>query len=132
MAVSTPYDASEADHPPRWGLGDAAVGFVLGFVVSSIAFTALAHGLGYTTREVADNRLPLWVLALSYPLLWLGFVAVPIWASRSKGRGIVADFGARIRWIDVPLGIAAGLVAQFVVVPLVSLPVLLLSGKDAA
>ena len=36
----------------------------------------------------------------------------------------------RLKAVDVPLGVVCGLAAQWVLVPLVSLPVLWLSGKD--
>ena len=132
MAVSAPNDTSASDRLPRWGLGDAAVGWALAYVVASVAFVLIAGGLGYTNAQINADALPLWVIALSYPPLWLGFVGVPLWAARAKGSGIVADFRARFEWVDIPIGLVAGAVAQYVLVPLVSLPVLLLTGKTRA
>ena len=62
----------------------------------------------------------------------LSAAGVPIWASRVKGTSLAADFRFRFRWVDLPLGLAAGAVTQLIVVPLVSWPVLLLSHKSSA
>jgi membrane protease YdiL (CAAX protease family) len=70
------------------------------------------------------------MIALQYPPLWLGFVGVPVWAAATKGGGWVRDFRVRLRAIDVPLGLVVGTLAQLVVVPLVSWPVLKLTGTD--
>ncbi|MHB8670877.1 MAG: CPBP family intramembrane glutamic endopeptidase [Acidimicrobiales bacterium] len=48
--------------------------------------------------------------------LWVGFVGVPLLASRSKGAGrLSVDFGLRARPLDLPLGVGAGLLGQAVV-----------------
>jgi membrane protease YdiL (CAAX protease family) len=131
MAGPTPHDLSEADgRQPAWGLGEVAAGLVLSFIVAGWVFSAIAHGMGYSNEQLAKQDVPLSVAALGTAMLWIGFVGAPVWAARTKGRGVVADFGVRIRWIDVPVGIVAGVVTQFVIAPLVSLPVLWLSHKD--
>jgi membrane protease YdiL (CAAX protease family) len=40
--------------------------------------------------------------------------AVAIFAVRRKGNGVVRDLCARMRWLDIPVGLAIGLVAQVV------------------
>jgi membrane protease YdiL (CAAX protease family) len=77
------------------------------------------------------DAAPLWLLALTYPPLWIGFVGAPVLAAARKGNGWVADFRGQIRAIDVPIGLAAGIAAQLILVPLVSWPVLHFSGKTA-
>lgn len=50
--------------------------------------------------------------------LWVGFVGAPWWASRVEGTGDVrADFTARVRWVDVPVGVLTGVGLQLVVLP---------------
>jgi membrane protease YdiL (CAAX protease family) len=71
------------------------------------------------------------MIALQYPPLWLGFVGVPVWAAATKGGGWVRDFRVRVKLLDVPLGLVSGVVAQLVLVPLVSWPVLQLTGTDS-
>ena len=115
---------------PRWGIGDAVVGWVIAQVAAIFLGTLILAAFGYTSDESRDD-LPITMIALSYPPLWLGFVGVPVWASVTKGYGIVRDFGARIKAIDVPIGVGAGALSQVLLVPLVSLPLLWLTGKTS-
>jgi hypothetical protein len=62
---------------------------------------------------------------------WIAFVAVVIFVGNRKGNGWVRDFHVALRGVDVPLGIIAGVVTQFVLVPAISYPILKLSGQDA-
>lgn len=135
MAVSSPAPADAqppADVVPRWGLGDFALAWGLGNLGNATLGTAIVVACGYTVNDLSNNTLPLWVLALSYPTLWLGFVLVPIWAARTKGNGLVRDFGLRIERVDLPVGAVVGVLAQLVMVPLVSWPVLKLTDTDAS
>jgi len=131
MAAPAPVDpGARALRQPRWGLGDAVGGWVLAYSATAIATALLLAAFGYSSDDAAHNRLPLSMIALSYPPLWLGFVGVPIWAAATKGNGWVHDFRARIRGIDVAVGVAAGLAAQLVLVPVVSYPWLRLLHQD--
>lgn len=62
---------------------------------------------------------PMWLTALMQIPLWLGLGAAPIWFAVKKGKGVVADLGLRMRAIDVPVGLAIGVVSQLVMVPVV-------------
>jgi membrane protease YdiL (CAAX protease family) len=114
----------------RWGLGDAAAGWLIAYSSAALFGIALYGVLGYTTEEVAAGDLPITVIALGYPPLWLGFVGVPIWAAATKGAGWVHDFRARWRWDGVGVAAVVGVAAQLILVPLVSLPMLWLTGTD--
>lgn len=128
--VAAASEDVRARNPPRWGLGDAVGGWALAYGAAAVFGTILLAVFGYTGDAARFERLPLTMIALQYPPLWLGFVAVPVWAAATKGRGAVRDFHLYIRPVDVPLGVIFGLIAQFVLVPLVSLPVLKVAGKD--
>jgi membrane protease YdiL (CAAX protease family) len=110
-----------------------------------LASAALLTGLGYlepigqaaldivgeVTGQVYDARpTPLWLVAVLQAFLWLGLLGAPVLAARTKGNGVVEDFGLRFRLIDVPVGLAIGVASQLVLVPLVSLPWIMLLGKD--
>jgi membrane protease YdiL (CAAX protease family) len=82
-------------------------------------------GAHYEARPV-----PLWLIAVLQAFLWLGLLGAPILAARRKGRGVVEDFGLRARPLDVPVGVVIGVVSQLVLVPGVSVPWILLLGKD--
>lgn len=132
MAAPAPVDpGARASGQPRWGMGDAVGGWLLAYSATAIMTALLLAAFGYSSDDAAHNRLPLSMIALSYPPLWLGFVGVPIWAAATKGHGWVHDFRVRIRRIDVAVGVAAGLLTQLLLVPLVSYPWMALLHKDA-
>jgi membrane protease YdiL (CAAX protease family) len=92
-------------------MGDAVAATVIGIVVS-----AVVGGLVLGIAGVQDSdRLALWALGLLQIPLWVGLAGVPVWASHRKGTGSVArDFGLRMRWVDVPVGLATGFACQLV------------------
>lgn len=128
--MTAPDVPADARPVPRWGLGDALLGWLGGNLLGAVASIVVLGAAGYTGEQVRDNEVPLWVLALQYPPLWVGFIGVPLWAAAVKGRGWVRDFHATIRGWDVPVAAGIGLLTQLVVVPLVSWPVLWLSDTD--
>lgn len=99
-------------------MGDAVGGFLTGLVLSSFAmFVWLA-----IERPASFDDVPLWVLGVAQAGLWAGLLGAPIWASRRKGTGSLAqDFGLQARWSDLGVGLAAGLVTQLLVIPVVYL-----------
>jgi membrane protease YdiL (CAAX protease family) len=104
--------------------GAAAVGGALILVVAAQLDTAR------TATELAED-LPLSLVALTQIPLWAGYLGVPWYAARWKGAGLRHDFHLWMRWTDVPLGLAAGLVTQLVLVPLLYAPALWLTDIDA-
>jgi hypothetical protein len=82
-----------------------------------------------STTEIAED-LPLTLVALTQIPLWAGYLGVPWYAARYKGNGMRQDFHLSMRWLDVPLGLVAGVVTQLVLVPLLYAPVLWLSDVD--
>ena len=124
-----------ATTPPRWGLGDVWIGLAVAYGAAAVGgalILALAGQLDAqrTTAELADD-LPLSLVALMQIPLWAGYLGVPWYAARTKGNGLRRDFHLSMRWIDVPVGLAAGLITQLVLVPLLYLPALWLTDLDA-
>lgn len=101
---------------PRWGLGDAIAGFLAGLVLSSaLASIWLAAHPGAKDVSLGGE-------GLAQLGLWAGLLGAVCWASRRKGAGTLAeDFGFMIRPVDVPLGVAAGVLAQVVLLPVIAL-----------
>lgn len=88
--------------------------------------------LGVTGEDDLDD-VPMWLYALAQTSQWLGLVGIPVLAARTKGNGLLSDFGATMQWRDVPTGLAIGIALQLVAVPLISWPWLELldrSGDD--
>jgi membrane protease YdiL (CAAX protease family) len=107
---------------PRWGLGDAAVGWLAVQLVSQI----WAIGVLAATDHLDDDfdALPLSVLAVAQLGLWLGFFVVPYVVTKLKGNGIVIDLGFRARWSDLWRGGIPGVLTQVVLIPLLYWPLL--------
>ncbi|MFN8017744.1 MAG: type II CAAX endopeptidase family protein [Acidimicrobiales bacterium] len=127
----TTQDAAPTRHDglvePRWGLGDAIGGWLLAYAAALVWGVVLFAATGTTSSK----DLSLAMLAIGNVPLWAGFIGTAVWAGNTKGNGWVQDFRVHLRAWDVPLGIAAGVAAQFILVPLVSMPVLWLSGQTA-
>jgi membrane protease YdiL (CAAX protease family) len=109
-------------------MGDALAGWFVAYFAAATLGALILAAAGYAGTP---DDVPLWLLALTYPPLWLGFVGVPVFVAHRKGNGWIRDFRAHLRWIDVPIGLGAGIAAQLILVPLVSWPVLRLTGQTA-
>lgn len=115
MGAARPYPRpvaldEETGAEVRWGIGDALVGTLLTLVVPAVVGVVAFAVAGWDDVD----EIPLWATAVLQIPLWLGFLGAPLWATRRKGRHSLADdFGLRMRWTDVPAGLALGLVAQF-------------------
>ncbi len=104
--------------PPRWGLGDAAVGLLIANGAALIIGAVILAATG-NIEEGADGDLSLGMIAVLQIPLWAGYLGVPLYAARVKGHGLVTDFGLRMKAVDIPLGLGAGLVTQIAVIPAV-------------
>lgn len=96
----------------RWGLGDAALGFVLAYVLT-ILFAPLVYKITGQSLDTPSDQVPLSTVALQQVPFYGGMLAVPLIASRHKGRGPITDFGLRMRWTDGPFGAVVGALTQF-------------------
>ena len=118
-------DPSPTADRPVWGLSHVVVGLVLSLVASTVFMAFAFVAGGYSTAE----DMPLSVIALSQVPLWTGLLGVPLWLVRARGVGWAQDLGWAFRRSDALSGLAIGVGAQAVLVPLLYLPLLLL-GAD--
>ncbi|HUF32068.1 MAG TPA: type II CAAX endopeptidase family protein [Acidimicrobiales bacterium] len=112
MSVDPEVVTPEATSPPevRWGMGDALAGNLAIYIASFAAFAVAVAVFG---PDVLDGDMPLWRTALFQVPVWVGLLGAPLWATYRKGlRSLVDDFGLRMRWVDIPLGLGIGLVGQ--------------------
>lgn len=98
--------------PVTWGLGDAAVGFALAYVLT-IVLSPLAYAVTGVSTGTSASDLPLSTIALLQVPFYAGMVLGALGASYRKGRGPVTDFGVGMRWTDAPFGVGVGVVTQF-------------------
>jgi hypothetical protein len=93
-------------------MGDAALGLLIANGMAILGFLVFA-ALGFI-ETTPDAEISLALTAVLQIPLWTGYLGVPIWASRTKGHGLVRDFGLRMRWYDVFLGLGVGIATQIV------------------
>ena len=101
----------------------AVVGWTLGFLGSLAAVVLLAGYRLDRGSEDASLELTLGPLFLLQIPLWIGLLGTPLLARR-RGLRWKEQMGWRMRPADVPTGIAVGLLMQFVLLPLLYLPIL--------
>jgi membrane protease YdiL (CAAX protease family) len=87
-----------------WGLGDVAIAFGGWFVLSVLAVAMIA-GLPQTPTGKGLG------VVVGVVLPWVALVGWPWVVARTRGSGVANDFGWRITWSDVPLGILGGFVS---------------------
>ena len=80
--------------------------------------------MGQAANQFANGQpidisqpVPLWLSTLLQLPLWTVFIVGPLWFAATRGRGIVADLGLRMKAVDVPLGLAIGVGSQLLLVP---------------
>ncbi|MFV2039958.1 MAG: lysostaphin resistance A-like protein, partial [Acidimicrobiales bacterium] len=111
----------------RWGLGEVWIGLALSQVAAGVlALVAVSAG-GWDT--VSDA--PLWITGLLSLALEGTLLAVAVWASVTKGRGPRRDYRISVTVTDPAVGITAGVLAQLVLVPAITVPILWLTNTDA-
>lgn len=135
--TATESDAADAggtpDGPattPRWGVPDLIVAFVVAQLASALGYVLYAAAQGVPTDELDTDLLTIGEIALLQIPLWLGMFGVPLLATRRRGNGARRDLGLRSTLADAPIGLAIGVACQLVLVPLVTLPIFLLSDTD--
>ena len=121
--VGEPSSSPPAPEPPRWGVADAAAGFAVAFVVSILVGSVWVAVTG-------DDDVTLGLTVVTLLGQWTGLVGAVVLVSRRKGTGnLRSDFGLRVERRDIGLGLAAGVLSQLVLIPLLYLPLDLL-GAD--
>lgn len=127
MTGRSTTDRTAIDPTALWGLGDVALGILAAQFLSVLA-TVVAMGIaGWTTSD----DIPLWGGAILQIPLWFGYLGAVVLAGRTKGHGVVEDFGFRFRPLDAPTGLVIGVAMQLVVLPLLYLPLLKVLGKTS-
>lgn len=132
--MSMPHPAAgsstaRAEVEPTWGLPDAFIGWLIAYLFANIAGAVVLLAGGYQTTEEIESAPLAWTMAAALPI-WIAFTAVVVVTGNRKGNGWIRDFHVSFRPADL-IGIPAGIGAQLLLVPLISYPILKLSGQDA-
>ncbi len=128
----TASDTAPARIEPRWGAPEVFGAFALGILASFVGSAVLAAIKGVPADEMTVANADLAEIAVLQGCLYIGYLGVPLLLTRLRGNGPVFDLGWWMKWRDAPIGLAIGVACQFVLVPLVTLPVLWLSDTDQA
>ena len=124
--------------PPRWSVSAAVAGWIAAAAITIVVQLVLESlwrvpgGLGAAAARAGvqvaggtePDRLTLeyWQFTVMQLPLWLT-LAVVTWAIvRRHGLALRTALGLSQRWHDVPVGLVCGLAAQFLIIPLVYLP----------
>jgi membrane protease YdiL (CAAX protease family) len=123
-----------------FGLAEALGGLAVGFVLAAIAVSAVSAAL----HHASGGGAKLAVDAASLIGLWAGFAGAAVVASRRREAAVAVasgtspaqarrpilqalrdDYGLVLRlWPDVPLGVVVGVASQYLLVPVLELPLL--------
>jgi membrane protease YdiL (CAAX protease family) len=114
--VTEPVHAPPQEREQRWGLGDAAAGWILAQALAVVAVGIVQAATGRTADQMDDA--PLGVQFLPQIGLWMGLLGVPLLVTRLKGRGPVADLGLRATAQDAWRGGLLGVACQYALIPL--------------
>jgi membrane protease YdiL (CAAX protease family) len=112
--------APEQSQPVRWGLGDAAAGWLAGLVGGAISFSLVVAASGTDADDL--DALPIGWVAVAQIGLWFGLLGAPYLAARFKGNGMRRDFGVWARPFDLLLGTICGWVGQVAILSIVYVP----------
>ena len=127
--IAGPTTASPT-REPTWGLPDAFLGWLGCWVFAQLAGAFVFAMGGYKTSDQIEGAPLAWTFGAAI-FIWIAFLAVAIGISVTKGRGPVADYHLALKPWDVPLGAMCGVIAQFILVPIIAFPILKLTGTDA-
>lgn len=122
-----PYGDGAAPDQPGWGLGDVAAGIGASMLLSILVGSIIYSVAGWSSND----EVPVWGLALLQVPLWAGYLGVTLWATSTKGGGVVRDLGVEARWYDPLMGLGIGIATQLVVLPLLYVPIFVFTGTDS-
>ena len=103
-----------------WGLPHVVVGLFLSLFATALFSVAVFAVGGYDSQ----TELPLSLIALLQVPLWTGLLGVPFWLVTRSGVSWATDLGFTFQRSDVLSGLAVGVGAQAVLVPLLYTPIL--------
>jgi membrane protease YdiL (CAAX protease family) len=104
----------------------AGFGWLAGQLLSAVVLfvVAAANGHSHDLSELLHRAVPpAWVVVCGLVGLWVGFLGAITLASKLRGTGrVLRDMRWGFRRWDPLIGVGAGVVGQFVVLPLIYLP----------
>jgi len=111
----------------NFGLAEAIIGLLVGWVLSSVAVALFSKASGQHVLVTTFGSNVVNLIGL-----WVGLVGAALYAARYRSpansgglwRRMQDDFGLGLRPVDIPIGILVGVVSQYALTPLLELPLL--------
>ena len=128
MASGTADEPATQSKPVRWGLGDAALGFALAWILTAV-LAPVVYWMTGVDLDTPASQLPLRTVALQQVPFDGAMLAVALYAANRKGRGPVRDFGLAFEPRDL-MGLVWGVLTQYVAL-LLYLPLLWFTSVSA-
>ena len=95
---------------------------LIGWLIAYGAAVVLGVSLSGATGQTDPDNAPTWFVGLSALTLWVPFICVLVYLSRTRGHGNIRDdYSVRFAWSDL-IGIPIGVVSQLVIVNLATWP----------
>jgi membrane protease YdiL (CAAX protease family) len=102
----------------------------IAIVASVVGGLLILSATGQVDDGVVADDVPLAIIALTQIPLWSGYLGVPWFVARREGTGFATTFGVTMTGWDVLGGLAAGVVTQVILVPVMYLPAIWLTDLD--
>ena len=110
--VGSDKDAKHIAFPPA----------LIGWLIAYAAAVVLGVSLSAATGQTDQDNIPTWFIGVSALTLWVPFICVLVYLSRTRGHGNIRDdYSVRFAWSDL-IGIPIGVVSQLVIVNLATWP----------
>ncbi len=109
VPASSDHRVGPSRRPPAspWSFVDVFAGLGVVLIVSLLITAPL---------QIAQWRGGGAALLLSALPIWIGLLGTAIWACRRHGTGsLIRDLGLRLKWIDLAIGLGAGLALRFAI-----------------
>jgi membrane protease YdiL (CAAX protease family) len=108
VSEADPAEPPTRTPPRQWGVGHALVGYAIAFVTANLGVGIYAGITGEDT-----DHLTLGLVVVGLVSLWVGLLGIVFYVSRRVAHtSLKTEFGLAFRWVDVPLGAAAGVGSQ--------------------
>lgn len=114
---------------PRWGWPEIVGGWVAANVLA-LLFSQIVIAAGDLPSDATLDDFTIAQTVIVQFGQWIPYLVVALVLTSLRGNGPVVDLGLRTRPSDVPIGLVIGVACQFVLVPVVTQPILWLTDRD--
>ena len=123
--TSNDWPAPQANNAVEPGVGAKHIAFpsaLFGWLIAYLAAVVFGVSLSAAAGQTDPENVPTWFIGVSALTLWVPFICVLVYLSRTRGHGTFrTNYSLRFAWSDL-VGIPLGVVSQLVIVNLATWP----------